>query len=140
MNCVSFSIMNGFALPTSSFGPLYLIYFLVIAYSLGLIWIAAKYETSNENYGGVLNCMAVVGMIIGIPIILAIAYPTIAPSIGEKINNAISEALNNAFTDMFADVEVPGFEPLLFLGVFAMLSIIIMYRYHLKTKKYSLSN
>ncbi|MBY9015205.1 MAG: hypothetical protein KGD68_05880 [Candidatus Lokiarchaeota archaeon] len=142
---VSFLVMNGFALPTSSFGQLYLIFFFVVAFSLGLLWLAgANTSSRGGSGGGYEGCGyiigAIVGIVIGIPIILVSIFSTIATSIGNAISEAINNAISDAFTDMFADVEIPGFEPLLFLGLFAMLSIIIMYRYHLKTKKNSLSN
>ncbi|HUW88978.1 MAG TPA: zinc ribbon domain-containing protein [Candidatus Nanopelagicaceae bacterium] len=142
---VSFFVMNGFQLPIASFGQLYLIFFLVVAFSLGLLWLAgANTSSSGGSGGGYEGCGyvigAIVGIAIGVPIILASTFSTIATSIGDAISEAINNAISDAFTEMFADVEIPGFEPLLFLGLFAMLSIIIMYRYHLKTKKNSLSN
>ncbi len=142
---VSYLVMNGFQLPVSSFGQLYLIFFLVVAFSLGLLWLAgANTSGGGGGGGGYEGCGyvigAIVGIAIGVPIILASTLSTIATSIGDTISKAINQAINDAFTEMFDDIEIPGFEPLLFLGLFAMLSIIIMYRYHLKTKKDSLSN
>lgn len=141
---VSFLVMSGFQLPVSSFGQLYLIFFFVVAFSLGLLWLAgsnASFRGSASGYEGCGYCIgAIVAIAIAVPAFLATTFSTIATSIGKKINDSINEAISNAFTEMFADVEIPGFEPLLFLGLFAMLSIIIMYRYHLKTKKNSLSN
>lgn len=142
---VSFLVMNGFQLPVSSFGQIYLIFFFVVAFSLGILWLAGKNASfSGGGGGGYEGCAYVIGAIVAIaiavPAFLATTFSTVATSIGDKINNAINEAISNAFTEMFADVEIPGFEPLLFLGLFAMLSIIIVYRYHLKTKKNSLSN
>ncbi|MBY9015204.1 MAG: zinc ribbon domain-containing protein [Candidatus Lokiarchaeota archaeon] len=128
----SYLVINGVQLPVSDFGQLFLIFFFVFTFALGIIWLAVKYI--EEECAGVI--VAIVVCVIGIPLLLLSTFTTIAPSIGDAINEAISDA----FTEMFADVEIPGFEPLLFLGLFAMLSIIIMYRYHLKTKKNSLSN
>lgn len=141
---VSFLVMSGFQLPVSSFGQLYLIFFFVVAFSLGLLWLAGSNASFRGSASGYEGCGyfigAIVAIAIAVPAFLATTFSTIATSIGKKINDSINEAISNAFTEMFADVEIPGFEPLLFLGLFAMLSIIIMYRYHLKTKKNSLSN
>jgi hypothetical protein len=137
--------MNGFAIPVVEFGRLYLIFFFVVAFSIGVLWLAGKNSSfSGGSAGGMEGCAYVIGAVVAIaiavPAFLATTFSTVATSIGTKINDAISEAINNAFTEMFADVEIPGFEPLLFLGLFAMLSIVIVYRYHLKTKRNSLSN
>jgi len=144
---VSFLFMNGFQLPVSSYGQLYLIFFFVTAFSIGLLWLAgshASFSGGGGGGGGMEGCGYVIGAIIaiaiGAPLILASVLSTVATNIGDTISKAINQALEDIFTEMFADVEIPGFEPLLFLGLFAMLSIIILYRYHLKTKKNSLSN
>jgi hypothetical protein len=136
---VSLLVMNGFALPASSFGQLYFIFFLVVAFSIGLLWLAGSNTSFSGGSGIGEGCGyvigAIIGIAIGVPIILVSTFSTIASSIG----NVISEAIGNVFTEMFADIEIPGFEPLLFLGLFAMLSIIMIYRYHLISKKNSLS-
>jgi hypothetical protein len=137
-------VLNGFQLPVASFGQLYLIFFFVVAFSLGVLWLAGANSSFSGGGSGMEGCAYVCGAIIAIaiavPLFLASTFSTIATSIGEKINDAINQAISDAFTEMFADVEIPGFEPLLFLGLFAMLSLIIVYRYHLKTKRNTLSN
>jgi hypothetical protein len=129
---VSFSVMNGFQLPVATFGQLYLIFFLVIGFSIGLLWVSiAEGGFSGGDFEG---CAYVIGAIIviaiGAPLILMGILSTVATSIG----NAISEGIENAFSEMFADVEIPGFEPFLFFGLLAVLSILMFIRYNKKTK------
>ncbi|MFX1274620.1 MAG: hypothetical protein ACFFBP_09700 [Promethearchaeota archaeon] len=58
-----------------------------------------------------------------------IFYPFVAmfEGIGQQISQSVEQSLD--------DIEVPGFEPILLLSVFVVISIIIIYKYHLNVKK-----
>ncbi len=159
----SFIFMFGYHLPLNTYFMLFVGFYILFMIIVGLIWaVAAGSDFTNAALKG---CAALFGIIlllaiIIIPIYVIYALPGIVGSfsfsspaleeLGQKITDAISNALNNfigsifreisnniktSWENAFADVEVPGFEPFLFLGLFISLSIFIIYKYHLAIKK-----
>lgn len=158
----SFIFVFGYHLPLNTYFMLFVGFFILFMIIVGLIWgVAAGSDFANAALKG---CAAIFGIIlllaIIIPIYVIYALPSIVGSfsfsspaleeLGQRITDAISNALNNfigsifreigdniktSWENAFADVEVPGFEPFLFLGLFISLSIIIIYKYHLTIKK-----
>ncbi len=64
---VSFLFMNGFQLPVSSYGQLYLIFFFVVAFSIGLLWLAGSNASfSGGSGGGMEGCGYVIGAIVSV--------------------------------------------------------------------------
>ena len=153
----------GYHLPFGTYFMIFVGFYILFMIVVGLLWaVAANSDFANAAFKG---CAAIFGIvlllaIIIIPIYVIYALPSIVGSIsfsspaleelGQKITDAISNALNNfiesifreignsikeSLENAFADVEVPGFEPFLFLGLFILLSIFIMYKYHLTIKK-----
>ena len=68
-------------------------------------------------------------LIVFVPIIVILAVN--AGAIGE----AAQEHWREWWDTTFGDVEVPGFEPFLLIGVISFLTGLIIYSYHLKLKK-----
>ncbi|MFX0070395.1 MAG: hypothetical protein ACFFAO_04820 [Candidatus Hermodarchaeota archaeon] len=68
-------------------------------------------------------------LIVFVPIIIIIAIN--AGAIGESAQQHWREWWETTF----GDVEVPGFEPILLIGVFSFLAVLVIYNYHLKFKK-----
>ena len=90
----------------------------------------------------VLTGIGIIVAIIAIPAYIFTIFQAIVGAvfagIGEAINNAINNAISSFFSELFSGIEIPGFEPFLFVGLFLVLSFFIIYRYHLKAKKNNL--
>jgi hypothetical protein len=134
---LSFLVMSGFGLTGNSYGALFYGLFLLSMIMVGIFWGAVKYAGSATaetaaGCGAVVVAIILIGIIIPVYIINALA-PLIS-SIATQIGNSINNALDNFFSQLFEDVEIPGFEPFLFIGLFIALSIFIVYKYHLKAK------
>ena len=135
---ISLLVLLGFGLTPDSYLWLYFGVFLLSMLIVGVFWgaIAAGSSDAIEAIGmcGAI-VVAIIVIAIGIPIYIFTALAPIVGAIAAAIGNAISNAINNFFTQIFADIEIPGFEPFLFIGLFMVLSILVIYKYHLNTKK-----
>lgn len=159
----SFIFVVGYRLPLNAYFMLFVGCFIFFMIFVGLIWGVAA--NSDFAHSALKGCAAIFGIIlllviIIIPIYFIVALPPIVGSLSfsspaleelvQRITDAISNAFNNfiqsifrdigdsiktSWENAFADVEVPGFEPFLFLGLFISLSIFIIYKYHLAIKK-----
>ncbi len=158
----SFIFVGGYHLPLNTYFMIFMGFFILYMIIVGLIW-AVSFNSDFAN-AALKGCAAIFGIIlllaILIPIYIIYVLPEILGSLsfsspvleelGQRITDAISNALNNFFESIFqqignsiktswenafADVEVPGFEPFLFLGLFVSFSIFIIYKYHLAIKK-----
>ena len=135
---LSLLILMGFALGANSYFAVFFGVFLLSMIIVGVFWGAAKAGSSDA-----VEAIGVCGGIVIASIVIALAIPiyiftTLAPIVGAiaaQIGEAISNALNNFFSSLFEDIEIPGFEPFLFIGLFIVLSIFIVYRYHLVAKR-----
>lgn len=134
---VSYFVVLGFQLPPTGYFPVFggmLILVLIIG---GMIWGAAS--SGSIDVSGMEGCGYVIGIIIaiviGVPIYIFTVLGSIVQVIAQSIGNAINDAINSFFSQLFAGIEIPGFEPLLFFGLFLLLSFLIVYSYHLKVKK-----
>ncbi|MFX1498820.1 MAG: hypothetical protein ACFFBH_14950 [Promethearchaeota archaeon] len=134
---VSYFVMLGFQLPPSGYFPVFggmLILVLIIG---GVIWGAAS--SGSIDVGDMEGCGYAIGIIIaiviGVPIYIFTVLGSIVQAIAQSIGNAINDAINSMFSQLFSGIEIPGFEPLLFFGLFMLLSFLIVYSYHLKVKK-----
>ncbi|MFW9864682.1 MAG: zinc-ribbon domain-containing protein [Candidatus Thorarchaeota archaeon] len=133
-------IMGAFQLPGNAYLSLFFGLYILSIILTAIFWGAGTY-THVHGGGG-----EAVGIIIGGIVVAIIAIPayiftifqailgTIFASIGEVINNAINNAISSFFSELFSGIEIPGFEPFLFVGLFLVLSFFIIYRYHLKVK------
>ncbi|MFX1375143.1 MAG: hypothetical protein ACFFA0_04970 [Promethearchaeota archaeon] len=158
----SIIILPLFKLPLNTYFMIFVGFYFAFMIIVGLIWAAsANADFANELLKG---CAALFGIIlllmIIIPLYIVFVLPGVLESIdfsnpelealGQRISEAISEAFENFFrsifeeigeniksswSDAFEDVEVPGFEPFLFIGLFVIISFGIMYTYHLKAKR-----
>lgn len=135
---LSLLIMRGFNLTPNSYFPIFFGVFLLSMFIVGIFWGAVK-AGSRETIEAVGMCGAIVAAIFIVALattiwIIGVLGPitgSIASAIGEKISNAI----DNFFSQLFEDVEVPGFEPFLFISLFLVLSMVIIYKFHLNSKK-----
>jgi hypothetical protein len=98
---------------------------------IGLIWLAVYFGGAEGAEAAAYGCGVVIAIGIAVPFYLMTVFTTVASEIGSRISQAISDALSEAFSD----VEVPGFEPFLLISVFVLASLIVIYRYHLMTRK-----
>ncbi len=153
---ISVFVMQGFRLPTAGYWAVFLGVFLLSFIITGVVFLVAKTDAIHSGGG------QAAGVVIGVIILLAIVIPVyitnalapiisgigsvfgdmmgdMAESIVNGIANTIGQAISNMFSDItsqvFENVEVPGFEPVLFLGLTALLSLYIIYSYHRKVKK-----
>ena len=164
----SFIFVMGYRLPLNTYFMIFVGFFLLFMIIVGLLWAAVvNADFANHLLKG---CAAVAGIIlllviIIVPLYVIFALPGIvvtfsfsSPALEElsaKITDAISNAFNNfissifqdigdsieaSWEEAFADVEVPGFEPFLFIGLFMILLIFIVRSYHLKAKKTNIIN
>jgi len=135
---ISLFVMMGFALHPSSYGAIFLGCFLLSMLVVGIFWGAAVLGGSDavESVGtcGAIFIACIIASI-AIPIWIFAALAPIAGAIFSQIGQAISDALNNFFSQLFENIEIPGFEPFLFIGLFVALSVLIVYKYHRNTKK-----
>lgn len=135
---VSVLVMMGFGLTLDSYLAIYFGVFLLSMLIVGIFWggIAVGGSDAIESIG---MCAAVfiacLGISIAIPIYIIGALAPLVGAIAQAIGDAISNAISSFFTQLFENIEIPGFEPFLFLGLFIALSILIVYKYHLNTKK-----
>jgi len=135
---ISLIVMLGFGLGPDAYFPLYLGLFLLSMLVVGIFWggIALGGSDAVEaigTCGGVVIAIIAIGL--SIPIYIITVLGPIVGAIFKAIGDAISTAINNFFTALFENIEIPGFEPFLFIGLFMVLSTIIIYKYHLNTKK-----
>jgi hypothetical protein len=135
---ISLFVMMGFALNPSSYFAIFLGCFLLSMLVVGIFWgaIAVGGSDAIETVG---TCgavfIAIILASIAIPIWIFAALAPIAGAIFSAIGDAISNAINNFFSALFENIEIPGFEPFLFIGLFIALSVLIVYKYHRNTKK-----
>ncbi|MFX1309974.1 MAG: hypothetical protein ACFE9M_06265 [Promethearchaeota archaeon] len=135
---ISLFIMMGFGLPPSSYFAVFFGCFLLSMLIVGIFWgaIALGGSDAVEAVGTCGAIMiAIVILSILIPVWIFAALAPIVGAIAQAIGTAISNAINNFFSQLFENIEIPGFEPFLFIGLFIALSILIVYKYHLNTKK-----
>ena len=163
----SFIFVSVFKLPLNTYFMIFVGFYVFFMIFVGLIWgAAANLDFANELLKG---CGAIFGIIlllmILIPIYVIYALPGIIESmsfsspaleeLGQRITEGISNALDNfirsifqeigdnirnTWDDAFEDVEVPGFEPFLFSGLFAIIAFVIIYDYHRKAKRTNIIN
>ena len=131
-------IMQGFNLGSNSFVPIFFGVFLLSMIIVGVFWGAAEAGSSDaiEAFGmcgGIALAIFVVALFI--PLWIFTVLGPIVAEIAAAIGEAISSAIEGFFSDMFADIEIPGFEPFLFIGIFMVLSLLIVYKFHLNSKK-----
>ncbi|MFX1273422.1 MAG: hypothetical protein ACFFBP_15455 [Promethearchaeota archaeon] len=137
-------VVFGFALPPESILGTFIGLYFVCMLVIGLIWLAAVFGVNLEGIEVVGVVIGVIlGIVIGVPLLLISLFATAFKSIGDYISTRVNEAINNAFTQFFEnvleDVEVPGFELLLLITLFIIISMIIIYSYHRKVTKSSSS-
>ncbi len=134
---ISFIIMRGFNLASTGYFPIFGGVFLLSMLIVGIFWGAVAVGGADA-IEGIGYCGAItIGIIlvgIAIPVWIFMALAPIVGAIFSAIGQAISDAINNFFSELFADIEIPGFEPFLFIGLFLVLSIIIIYKFHFKFK------
>ena len=131
-------VMQGFNLGSNTFVPIFFGVFLLSMIVVGIFWGAAEAGSSDaiEAFGmcgGIALAIFVVALFIPLWIFTVLG-PMVA-GIAAAIGEAISNAIEGFFSNMFADIEIPGFEPFLFIGIFMVLSILIIYKFHLNSKK-----
>jgi len=131
-------VMQGFNLGSNTFVPIFFGVFLLSMIVVGVFWGAAEAGSSDaiEAFGmcgGIALAIFVVALFIPLWIFTVLG-PMVA-GIAAAIGEAISNAIEGFFSNMFADIEIPGFEPFLFIGIFMVLSILIIYKFHLNSKK-----
>ena len=128
---LTFIVTSGFALPAHLLlGTFFSFYFLCMIV-IGIIWLAVYFGGAEGAEAMGYVCGVVIAIAIAVPFYLITVFSTVASEIGSRITQAVNDALSEAFED----VEVPGFEPFLLISVFALASIIVIYRYHLMTRK-----
>jgi len=138
---LSLIIMAGFSLPASGYFPVFLGLFFLVLICVGIVWGLATSSSVHVGGGGggLEGCGYVIGGIIAIaiavPIWIITVFSQIVSAVAAAIGQAISDALSNFFSGLFEGIEIPGFEPFLFIGLFLVLSIFIIYTYHLKAVK-----
>lgn len=138
---ISLIVMAGFSLPASGYFPVFLGLFFLVLIVVGIIWGLASSSSVHVGGGGggFEGCGYVIGgiiaIVIAVPIWIITVFSQIVSAIAEAIGQAISDAINNFFSGLFEGIEIPGFEPFLFIGLFLVLSIFIIYTYHLKAVK-----
>jgi hypothetical protein len=124
-------VTSGFALPAHLIlGTFFSFYFLCMIV-IGIIWLAVYFGGAEGAEAMGYVCGVVIAIAIAVPFYLITVFSTVASEIGSRISQAVNDALSEAFED----VEVPGFEPFLFISVFTLASIIVIHRYHLMTRK-----
>lgn len=95
----------------------------------------------SNGYRGLITALIIIGGFIVMGIFIGIAvvnfvisgaaqvigsiYSAIAESINEAINQAIQEFLES----------IPGFEPILLIGIFSILVVAVLSFYHFKLKE-----
>ena len=136
---VSYALLSSFQFTIDTFAPIFFGFFFLILLLGGVVWGSIEGGSAADMEG----CGYAVGIILGIvlaaamtPFYIANALPSIVPDIASRINDRIAEAVTNAASDVIDDVEVPGFEPIIFTFVISICSLLIIYRYHLKNKKH----
>ncbi|MFX1304564.1 MAG: zinc-ribbon domain-containing protein [Promethearchaeota archaeon] len=135
---LSYIVMIGFALTPDSYFPIFGGMFLLSMLMVGIFWGAYSIGGADAIEGiGYCGAFAVAIILVGIaiPVWIIFALAPIVGAIFTAIGQAISNAINSFFTALFENIEIPGFEPFLFIGLFMVLSIIIIYKYHLNAKK-----
>lgn len=132
---LSYIIMRGFNLAPTGYFPIFGGVFLLSMLLVGIFWGAGAVGGADA-IEGIGYCGAItIGIILAaimIPVWIFMALAPIVGAIFSAIGQAISDAINNFFSQLFADIEIPGFEPFLFIGLFLVLSIIIIYKFHFK--------
>ncbi|MFX1480189.1 MAG: zinc-ribbon domain-containing protein [Promethearchaeota archaeon] len=132
-------IMGAFHLPGNAYASLFFGLYILSIILTGIFWGAGTYGISADTAQA---CGVIIGgiviAIVAIPIYIFTLFEAIVGSIfagiGDAINDAINNAVNSFFSELFSGIEIPGFEPFLFVGLFLGLSFFIIYRYHLKAK------
>ncbi len=138
---LSLIVMAGFGLPGTGYFPVFLGLFFLVLIVVGIIWGLASSSSVHVGGGGggFEGCGYVIGgiiaIIIAVPIWITTVFSQIVSAVAEAIGQAISDAISNFFSGLFEGIEIPGFEPFLFIGLFLVLSIFIIYTYHLKAGK-----
>jgi hypothetical protein len=135
---VSVLVMQGFNLSSNSFTPIFFGVFLLSMIVVGIFWGAGA-AGSSDSIEAVGMCGAIAAAIFVVALFIPLwIFAILGPMVG-NIASAIGEAISNAiegfFSKMFADIEIPGFEPFLFIGMFMVLSMLIIYKFHLNSKK-----
>jgi len=131
-------VVQGFNLGSNSFVPIFFGVFLLSMIVVGIFWGAGELGGSDAVEAvGMCSAIAAATFVVILFIALWI-FTVLGPMVGaiaNQIGEAISNAINNFFSNLFADIEIPGFEPFLFIGIFMVLSILIIYKFHLNSKK-----
>ncbi len=135
---IALLVMLGFGLGPDAYFPLFFGLFLLSMLVVGVFWGAIALGGSDAveaigTCGAVVIAIIAIG--ISIPIYIITVLGPIVGAIFKAIGDAISNAISNFFTALFENIEIPGFEPFLFIGLFMVLSILIIYKYHLNAKK-----
>ena len=135
---ISALVVQGFNLGSNSFGAIFLGVFLLSMIVVGIFWGAGE-AGGSDSIEAVGMCGAIAAAIFVVALFIPLwIFTILGPMVAEiaaAIGEAISNAISNFFSNMFADIEIPGFEPFLFIGIFMVLSILIIYKLHLKSKK-----
>jgi len=130
--------MQGFNLSSNSFTPIFFGVFLLSMIVVGIFWGAGE-AGGSDAIEAVGMCGAIAAAIfvvaLFIPLWIFTVLGPIVAEIATAIGEAISARIEEFFSNMFADIEIPGFEPFLFIGIFMVLSLLIIYKFHLNSKK-----
>ncbi len=135
---ISALVVQGFDLGSNSFGAVFLGVFLLSMIVVGIFWGAGE-AGSSDAIEAVGMCGAIAAAIFVVALFIPLwIFTVLGPMVAEiaaVIGEAISSAIEGFFSNMFADIEIPGFEPFLFIGIFMVLSILIIYKFHLNSNK-----
>lgn len=135
---ISSLVIRGFTLGVDSFTPIFFGTLLLTMIIAAIFWGAAEAGSSSSAEGiGVCGGIVIAGIIAAlvIPLWIFTVLPPITGAITDAVGEAITNAIEGIFSNMFADIEIPGFEPFLFISIIMVLSILIIYRFHLSSKK-----
>ena len=134
-------VMAGFRIPIEGYFAIFGGMFFLSLIVVGIFWgISSSKSVSYSDFEGcgyVIGAIFIVALVIPLFVftILGAIASAIGSAIAEAIGNAISEAFNNFFSELFEGIEIPGFEPFLFILIFIILSVITAYGYHLRAKR-----
>ncbi len=126
-------VMNGFDIPGSQFALIFFSIFFLTLIIGGIVWLGIEHP--GFDFEGASACayvlFAIVAIIIAIPVYIINA---IGPIFKAQMDE-LGESISNFFSELSEGIEVPGFEPVLFVTLLIALSMFIVYRYHLKNGK-----
>ncbi|MFX1273420.1 MAG: hypothetical protein ACFFAT_00130 [Promethearchaeota archaeon] len=129
-------IVRGFNIPESDVLGTFIGSFFICMPLIGIPWLlgilTVNLDISDKE------CLAVISLILGFAAAVGsffLFFHVIFKSIGDLIFQQISNAFTAHWSSVLEDVEVPGFEPFLIITVFIVISIVIIYSYHISIQK-----